>query len=250
MNDSEQITQIAAYLDEAMSPEERQAFEERVSNDPALAREVRTMKALRDDSRMYFRQKALSQQIAKQNETSQTRPLWRQRTFQISLAIAAGIAFFLLIRPILFVEQTQDHEALFAQYFEAYDESGLMTERGDTSDIDLWKEAGNAYQQGDYAAAATSFMTIIQEDSTFIPARFYLANSLLAARAIEEAIPHLTFIVERDDFLYGRQSRWLLALAYVHTQASEQAIPILEELQRSNDALGRQAKKLLRAIPQ
>ena len=73
MNDSEHIARIGSYLDEAMSPNERTAFEAQMKGDSELAQEVKTLQALRDDSRSFYRKEALAQEIANQNDISITK---------------------------------------------------------------------------------------------------------------------------------------------------------------------------------
>ena len=250
MNDSDHIDQIAAYLDNAMSPEEKTAFEARIQADSALAHEVESLRALGEHSRGFFRKEAIVHEIVSQNRNKAQKALWKRPAFRFVMVIAAGLILLLLLRSLLVKEKTLDNQALFAQYFEIYDESGLSVERGASTSTDLWREAGDAYRKGDYATAETGFSTIIKQDSTDIPARFYYANSLLAEEQASSAITHLQYIVMQEDFLYGRQAKWFLALAFIKNEQPQQAIPLLKALQRERDSLGEQAKRLEKAIQQ
>ncbi|MEZ4687574.1 MAG: hypothetical protein R3B47_16390 [Bacteroidia bacterium] len=251
MNESEYIEQIAAYLDEAMTPGEQTAFEARMQENPVLAREVDALRALGRHSREFFKKEALVQAIVSANRQAQaSRPVWKRPAFGLGLAIAAGLALFLLLRPMLLHEKPLDHQALFTQYFEVYDESGLKVERGETDDTPLWQQAGNAYREGNFSTAQSGFLAIIQMDSTDVAARFYLANSLLATGRADVAIAHLQYIAGKEDFLYGRQAEWLLALAFIRENQPGKALPLLEEIQRGSDSLAIQANKLRKALEQ
>jgi tetratricopeptide (TPR) repeat protein len=249
MNESQHNKLIAAWLDGALTPEEQIKFESKMKNDPAFAREVSMMEALRDDSRSFYSKEALVDRIVEQNRKQVRRPLWRQPAFRIGLALAAGLALFFALSPLIFNDKAPDHQVVFAQYFEAYDESGLSVERGNKEDSSQsWQSAADAYRQGDYATAISGFEQIVQNDSAQITARFYLANSLLALGNTSEAIEQLQFIIGKNSFLYDQQARWFLALAYVQAAQPNRAIPLLEQLQTEKGALAEKAKALLEDI--
>lgn len=248
MNDSDNIAQIAAYLDNDMSPEERDDFEVRLQDDPELASELRAMQAMAEDSKSFYRKEALVDSIVAQNATATIKPLWQRPLFRLALAVAAGLVLILTFGPLLIQEEPTDFQALYVEYFEAYDDSGLMAQRGDSDSLNLWQKAGDAYRAGDYSTAEASFLTIVEEDSTNIPAAFYLANSLLAQGKTDLAIPHLKYIIARKDFLYTKQATWLLALAYVQAEKPQMAIPLLKQLQQNQDAIGKNASALLEKL--
>ncbi|MFK7972506.1 MAG: tetratricopeptide repeat protein [Bacteroidia bacterium] len=248
MNESEHIELIAAYLDGVMSPDEKIAFESRVKAEPALAEEVETLRLLHEQSDSFFRKEALVEQISAQNQQRIIKPLWLRPGFQVAFSIAAGLALIAVIYPLFFAKEQLNHTTIFEQNFVPYDDSGLEVARGESQAQDLWQQASLSYQQQDYAEASQHFRTILRQDASNVTAQFYLANCLMATENSQQAISYLTLIVNRDDFLYGDQARWLLALALIQKNDIQNATLHLKYLEKGKDQIAIKAHTLLENI--
>lgn len=163
-----------------------------------------------------------------QKSQSPSRPIALWRRPQAWLLVAAVVLFVILgWRQFNPSERQQD---LFAQYFEPY-RSPTIT-RGEAANEEDWQSAVGAYQAADYARAISHFQAAkLQEDSLGYLLDFYLANSYLAQipPQTDLAIQALSTVLN-GDHLYLEQARWLLALAHLAAEQTNESRQLLNRI--------------------
>ncbi len=235
---------IEQYLEGKLSPTERLAFEERVSNEAIFSEEVALQRQIRQGLRSVGRSRILAQleevetrmsayhpptQIIALNERVRQRFYW-----------AAAAVIVLLIPIYLFLKSHPTHEKLFATYFVPYAPTVSQT-----STQEPLSRALNLYRQKNYAQALPIFeeITGILPDSVL----FYKANVLLQLEKPADAISTLQKIDTHSAFY--EEAQWYLALAFLQNDQMAESKETLRRIhEQESHPYQHQATTLLKEI--
>lgn len=220
---------IEAYVLERMSAMERDAFEQRLTNDPALRAEV----ALERDNIRAVELggvvRAMKQITAE--EAIETTTTGRGRSL---LPYAAAVAV-LIGGALWWIDRPTDHERLFATHFEA--DPGLPVAMGATDDP-VFADAMVSYKEGLFADARSKWSTLLQVDPLNDTLRFYIASAALAEGDAAAAIASFTAIAQDSASVFHERARWYLFLAHVRLghRAEAKAIDLSADPERADEA--------------
>jgi len=225
---------IDKYLDDQLTPAEMEEFER-------MQREDGSFKKLSDDMKILvggIRQSAgdslrLEMQGWEsklqdiENREKARRSLRMRRFGWISLAAAACLTAVIYIGITRPNGSERFTNAIFRDHYDgAFQNVVSLAYRSQSTDVRIYGEAFDAYDQKDYREAAALFSAIPQKSDTIL---FYLGQSWLALKEYDKATGCFSASLVSGQFLVD-QSRWHLALALLKSDRSEEAETILREL--------------------
>jgi cytochrome c-type biogenesis protein CcmH/NrfG len=108
-------------------------------------------------------------------------------------------------------------------------------------------EAIKVYHKCSYKKAITQFRDIIKTDTSNTIAYFLLGISLMETQNYQEAIKNLICAIDKNDGIM-EQAQWYLALCYLHTNQTKEAIKMLNNIANINNYHQRNAIDLLKII--
>lgn len=271
MSAEDTIQLIEDYLNNQLSPEATEAFQQRMQNDPFLTQEVDLHRNLLTGIRYAGRQdlKARFQTLERmatspseappvppapvetpvvplianpRRETSRNNLFaWVSGTAAMLLMVAAGSYFW-------FQAQRSD-EQLYANYYERYDNLLTSTERSEAEPVPTPEEiAMQVYDRGDYAQAAQLLQELLNENPENPAWQLYLGICYLETDQTGRAIAEFQRVAKQREHLFIEQANWYLSLAYLKARQRENAVQTLQEIQNSDSSYREKAVKLLREL--
>lgn len=105
-------------------------------------------------------------------------------------------------------------------------------------DNDMYESAEKQYLQNDHKKSISSFKKYLQSFPNGlhrINANFYLAQSLFSNNEHSEAIPYYSYVVNQDQNEFTENALSRLALLYLENDNWNNAIPVLERLEKESD---------------
>lgn len=109
----------------------------------------------------------------------------------------------------------------------------------------LFDAGMHRYQAGDYGPAAAALREAVKVDSAALPARFFLASSLLMSGEAAAAAREYRAVVAAGDSPYRAEARFYLAKALLQEGEMEAAREQLRAVQADLDDVGEAARDLL-----
>ncbi len=161
-------------------------------------------------------------------------------------AVAAVITFFMVATAVVININTKPSGGkLFDEYFTPFNSGGAYGYvRGDSVKNDLQHQAFNYYDQEEYTLADDYFDRILDKDSKNIMALFYSGNALMAIGQINEAIERFREVISLHQGLEV-QAKWYMALCYLKIEDYTNMIPLLKDIVKTNTRYSDMAVELL-----
>ena len=218
---------IERYVENKLSAEEKEVFENQLKEDQALREETSSFKTVIGGIKSSQRSALLNQ--IKEVDAEMPKAMKTVSLFDFSMArkesiywIAASIVLTLCIGGYFFSNQARKSDELFAQYFSP---DTLKIKR-------LSPEVSNQYQKGNYAAAVKALNQLHKsfDDTTNATNLFYKGNAYLALKDPEKAIECFQKVLDSPNGVYKKESEWYLALSYVKAKKFKKARPILKNI--------------------
>jgi hypothetical protein len=231
---------IEKYLDKTLTDNELTTFNQRLS-DADFAAEVRhyektviaiksfndtQLKALLQEEEAKLEEKKIVKLIDNQAKFVSTRPLRSKAPSMVSLvqkwAVAATLLLGVIGATLYFIRQkeTGKAESVYASKFRPYHNYTQPTVRENAQKNDIEK-AFSLYDNGEFEAALTYFEKI---KTPQYDAQFFQANAYLATNQTEKAVPILTQLSQLKDSEWQQKAEWYLALALSEKQADKAKI--------------------------
>ena len=232
---------IEAYLQNKMSSQERDEFEQRLSNSPELQQLLADYKDTTIHLKTHFFQqnlKANFQQIEKEAIDS-------KRKVTYLSAIAASL-LLIIVACYQFFLTPASPSALFANYFEPYPYLGITRSNKDSTIKNQIDAVFNTYNQGSYKEALVmlnQLNEIPEEEIHHI--QFYAAMLFLTNNQPVEAIAKLQSIQQGSSYL--PQKNWYLALAYLDNDQPDLAKQELQKIKEGKFKF-KEAQNLLKKL--
>lgn len=161
--------------------------------------------------------------------------------FRVLSAAALLVVFVALswwaLRPV-------SAEKLFNQYYSPY--NNILTVKN--AGINNLNQGLLFYDLKMYDSAAIYFQQLLKNDPDNLDARFYLANSFLAAGKAHESIPLFLSLQKGTDCKYDRPSRWLLGLAYLRINNTDEARIVFRKIADEPNFYSEKAGKILKKL--
>ncbi len=220
-----EMEQIEAYLLGQMNNTERVAFQQRVEDEPELAKEIEQHQRLMEGVALEGARAVLEEVMDEQVESSGARtiPLWQR--WQPYAAMAAVVLVIFLAWYRLSPPQPQD---LYAAYYEPA--PGLPTTLG-TVDNPEFAEGMVAYKRGEYADAIQFWNPLLGTESDSDTLGYYLGLANLAEEEIETAVALLQQVkTMRPPSPFTSDATWYLGLAFLSQGNEKEARNTLEPL--------------------
>ena len=227
---------IKKYYEGALSPEEREDFEQRLANDPVFAQELRSYARLyellqHEGDRQLKEQldqlgeKLIGQDTAPSDSSVKKNEGNKMLSFSRIIYIAAAvIGLLVVLLPFLLTNRGQQREARPIE--ELYTDSFQLPPAPEARDqtIAPWKEA---YMAGEYGRVI-ELLTSRLADSTYryrSEAYLYLGASQMALNRPLEAIEMLRQVSESS--FYYADAQWYRSLALLKLRRTDEAAELL-----------------------
>jgi len=252
----EDIALIEAYINKQLTPDERQAFEQRLEKDADLKQATKDFQLLFPLLEKGFRAQNLAYLKALDAELPEPKLLQVKKGTAWKRWLGLGLAASLIAVLIAFAtiynnpKPPFDVVAQVDTYFEPY--PNITTSRSIDSTLKKAYEAGlEAYTKEQYELALKYWQQVPDSAISWQQWR-YMGNAYLALRPsyATQAIEALQQAQAQESVQNGI-TQWYLALAYVNNKEPEKAEPILQAIINNPDtdrAYAQKAQKLLNAM--
>jgi TolA-binding protein len=161
-----------------------------------------------------------------------------------SLAVAALLGVFILIRTLL---PSSDTNKLFNSFYKPFEAVSPVTRSINSITTDKYATAIESYRTGNYQKAAIGFAELLQEDKFVVSSQFFLGLSQLAINNYDQAI-NLLAATANNSGEYGKEARWYLGLAYLKTANKQKASECFEYLTSTGGFYSERSEKILRRL--
>lgn len=201
---AEKIALFDAFLQGELSPTERSEFELKLANDSNFKQafdEFRQLENIIRNAEYHAIKNQLNEWEKETGKSQHSSVKIRRLSFIITAAAVAVLGFL----SFHFFWNQPDDAALVAAHFEPYE--NVLTVRGETVTLE---EGLNLYDQSSYESAIEIFKAFPEDRM----AKFYLAESHMALKNFEAAIPIYEELATKSDVL-DEVIPFHLALAYL-----------------------------------
>ena len=228
---SEEIgNKIQAYLEGNMAPDQREAFEQQMLQDPELSKEVSDLKQL-DEGLQALGVEAFQKEVQGWDKLHQPKTSFAWRP----LAVAAAVLILLVPAVYLFINPSNSSQDLFYAYYQPYEEL-VLTRGADDSlaapGVHFLTQGQEAYNRQAYQAAADNLNEYLQLNPGDNRVALYLAIAQLELDLPAEA--EKNFTRAQQDQSFRQQAQWYQALSYLKFDQTEKATVLLSEIAEEN----------------
>jgi len=225
----EEVELIKRYIQGQLSPEEKSAFEQQLTIDADLKREV-------ERARLMIKGIAFSERDRLKTMLEQEKPSRPRYWYAVAAVIPLLIiSFFLVNRPA-------DPSAIYQEFYEPYGVYEFGQSRGTAETKDLERIAFEFYEEGEYEVALEKIKELQKEKPT-IGYNLYVGICLLEMERLDEALDALREI--QDSSKYYEISQWYQALAFIKQEKFDQARELLDLLSKGKNGLAIKSKAIL-----
>ena len=247
---------IEAYLNGTLSAVDSKEFEQRLESDQELLEQLRLFQnintAVKDKPLLNFQDIVRSEGeafLAKETSgAALVRPInWPRRL----LGIAASL--LVLLASIFLIWKMQpgplSGEELYVQNFETYPLNQSINRSGEEGPS-KFKSGVTQYQAENFVLAAQAFQELAIANDQDMVLAFCLANTYLNLNPpkFDSAEQQFQKIIEDGASIYVPKAQWYLALILLQKEDLKQAEGLLQEVAKSGDQFGVQAKALLKEL--
>ncbi|HAF29515.1 MAG TPA: hypothetical protein DCG75_10750 [Bacteroidales bacterium] len=240
------------YVDNALSPDKRIEFEDRLKTDKQLPKEVKLQKEINSSIENLNLKETLDQAYESYISRKEHSISTAVRTYSINInlknwLIAASIALLFIVGGgITYHFQTRDslENRLYASYYEPFNKiDNYVT---NSSGLNL---AQQKYLKGDYMNAFLLFDKLPASLTIESEKHFYKGLSLMELDRFDKAIENFEYLFECKDYFEGApQVYWYLALCHLKLGNNQKAIELFETIVKTNGYNYRKAKRILKKL--
>ncbi len=229
---------IQDYLDDILSPEDRQLFEVELASNAELREETNHQRGLRQTLSKHLRANEgvpallLTLQSASDNYFAESQPQKRSMVIRWLIPVVAA-ACLLLVFTI---------PGLWTVNYEALPEMSVSVARG-ADDENTSRLAAEAFNAKDYARSTELLQLLIAEDTTQIRGRYYLGLSYLGMKDYRQSAVVLRPVAD-GKAVYADDARYFLAVALWRLGEPDEALRYAERV-TSQSGYHRKARKLV-----
>jgi tetratricopeptide (TPR) repeat protein len=243
-DEEEDIELIEAYLRGTLDGQALAAFQKRRQDDPEFDREVIDYSQIINQIQTTHEYNFMNK-LKRWDSEIENRQEAKVIPLRTILSIAASVVLLAVFGVYLFRNSQPDHEQLFQEYFQPYE--NVISER---SAKDNNQQRGmELYDQKKYDEAIIQLKLAVSEDSDNPSLKCYLGIAYLAGGHSQEAKTIFETMIHNDHQLFREVAEWNLALTYLKIDNEVLLKKTLEEIVRQNDHQYReQAADLLRQL--
>jgi len=243
-DEEEDIDLIEAYLRGTLDGQGLAAFQKRRQDDPEFDREVIDYSQIINQIQATHEKNFITKVRHWDNEI-ENRPEAKVISLRTIFSIAASVLLIALVGLYQFRNGQPDHEQLFQEYFQPYE--NVISERSGKNDSQ--QKGMELYDQKKYAEAIIQLKLALKGDSDNPSLKCYLGIAYLAGGHPQEAKTILEVIVYDEHQLFREVAEWNLALTYLQLNNEVLLKKTLEGIIRQNDHQYRElATDLLRQL--
>ena len=229
---------IEDYLNGNLSPEETNAFDKVIKEQPALQTEVNLYKEVSNSLAADFthenKNKKTAQTLKKmsaayfsnEKQTAKVVPMKKNSLFKILISAAAVALVLVLSWPYLFTEAPLQYADVVLHSKASFTEMG-------TSENTL-AEAEKAFNTGDYAAAITPLENYLMTNDNSTEAWFYIGICKLETGE-EDSAEMLFRQISTLDTPYRSEATWYLALTHLKKEEFKKCKAELEKIKEGSE---------------
>jgi len=223
---------IEQYLQEALTPDQKQAFEERLQRDPQLRERV-ALHRLADQAGKLL----IEDEIRERLDRIRSEPPRRLRRLRFSpLAIAASLLLLGAIAVLGVAQLSYSGPALA----EAYRMGPLTTLQAHRSAADPFEAAQGLILSGQTGPEAIGLLSAVEAgDPNYLKAQYLLAHSFLREKEYENALARFEELLARSADVSGwvepHELEWNLAMCLLGAGREDRARKLLGEIARKPD---------------
>jgi tetratricopeptide (TPR) repeat protein len=251
MIEDDQMQEIEDFLANRLPDAQRTRFQEIVTHDAFLAREVDRFRDLVEGVSRQGREevKGRLQQLeatlrAAEAPTLPSPHLVKPRPLPWWGEVAA--VFLIGVCAYAWLSRASQSEKLFAQFYEPYPNVVAAVERG--AAVQGEKEmAFGLYENGQYAAALPRFQRLLRGNSQAADLLFYAGTASIELGQYAQAQAYLQQALRLPAHAFTPPATWYLALVHLKREQMEQAASLLEGLAAGTGFYGEKARALLAA---
>ncbi len=238
----DQFDQIEKYLREELNSEEKARFESSLEKHSDLKEKVEQQRQILKGIELGFNQELKEFLIKEESNLERTRhkETYRIRSLYPVIGIAATVSL-VIIAYFTFRNKTIDTAELYAQYYQPYPNVEAPISRSDANEFNPY----GLYEKGEYAQALNLFTELRSSKPDDPAPLFYSAICQMELGAADDAISSFKELLGFEANKYTRPSKWYLALAYLKSEQSSEAIPYLNELTQIDDVYAQKASNIL-----
>lgn len=235
---------VKKYLANELSPQERNAFEQEMENDPFLMEAIEGLSMVNNQWSMDAIEKVeeeVNHKIdMKINEPKKGKVVSMSFFRYAAAACIIGIIGFASYKMI-FVTKQLDEQAIYASYFKPLTNPDA-TVRGENGATDE-SQAIQAYEKEDYFEAVNAYQKLVANNPDNVKNNLFLGISFLGTNQPKKAIDVLNKITTSEEFHFDIQ--WYLALAYIKNKELQNAQTTLSNLTKEENYYQKEAQEIL-----
>lgn len=221
VNDNEEWEEIEKFVLGQMPDESKEAFQEKLNNNPVLRKATNEAKLLL----LGIEESALQQKIdgfhdkLNHHAPADTATVVKMKQW-LRWGIAASILIIAGVVAYLFIGNNNTNEKLFAMYFKP--DPGLVTAMGTSTEY-AFDKAMIDYKTGHYKEAITAWQTLLSENKSSDTLHYFIGCAYLADEQAASSIPLLEKVVSGNN-VFKQDAYWYLALAYLKQGNKDKAL--------------------------
>jgi len=238
----DEFDQIEEYLSGKLSPEERAKFESNLEKDTQFKEKVENRRRILRGIEMAYNQELKDLLVKEEAKMPHLKPENKNRIRSLyPLVGMAATVTLLIIAFFALRDRSLDNSGLYAQYYQPYPNVEVPVSRSESNDANPFI----LYERGNYGEALTQFSALRTSKPDDPALLFYSGICQMELKSGEDAISSFKELLGLDANKYTRPSKWYLALAYLKSEQSSEAISYLNELTQIDDVYAKKAAELL-----
>ena len=237
----EEWEQLESYVQHSMTPEERAAFEAKLSADASLQAKLTELQLLMmgiNEAVLKERLQTFHLELPAKEEVYSIR---RQKSSALKTwLIAASILLIAGVGGWLLLQKSNSESNLFAAYFKP--DPGLITAMSATDNY-AFEKAMIDYKSGDYDAAIQAWDSLQKAQPANDTLNYFLGVAHLANEQAAKAANYLKKVTASEGF-FTADAHWYLSLALLKEGKREEAAAVLQKASHPDkDALLQKLKE-------
>ena len=215
------LERIERFLNNEMSGEERDAFNQAMTANEQLRRQVNDVRLMM----LGIQEQSLQEKLPGFHEgleagAAVVNIATRKSPFIKKWMAAAGTIVLLGTAYLLFRTGTNTNEKLFAQYYSA--DPGMITAMSTTDNYDF-ERAMVDYKTGNYAAALAVWEKMLQAEPANDTLVYFAGAASIQLRKEKKAEGYFSRIVKEKNSPFYRDACWYLGLIYLKYNTPDSA---------------------------
>ena len=241
---------LEKYLSEELNPQEQIAFNQLMKEDADFKEEVQLAIVLnanqKVERKLHFKKLLQERQTVTPIKEATVRQLPMRKIRSIAAVVLLGLT--MAMGWLMFGQSNADE--LVAEGLSQKYTSPVTVRSGEDTDPN-WKNAIQAYKDGNFTTAIAALERSIEKDITNTDEKhFYLGLCYLYQKEADHknAIMHLEKSKQINPTRYGQQANWFISLGLLNLQKDNEAKVLLEEMVESKGWKSAEAAALLKEL--